>query len=340
MQKKKNNNSRPGNDGTLNAHVHRQNDAKKFYIDDRETYYFDRILINCILDINGLGKILPIDRLKKECSEFKLRGSHLHWTGYATAIDVVAPTKKYLRILSKALIPDAGYKITYIEIAHDIFFPSQHEAQRASYEIFSTIWKKYSIGFVYDEEKAGKKKDGKDWRDDYLKRGLFSDRTFYSDYVNRNDKGKRIGFKHVIYARLSKLNRKPCVHYEWRILKAKQIREKTSIRKIQDLLNFDFERFFRTMEKKYIIHRVLNRKKIGKVLAGLERKRKLNESESLHVDLAYATFRSHHDIRSVSDFVYAVNKEYLSHRKKKGRKSPWAKQIKKLSKVSQYCSSL
>lgn len=338
--KKKITNSRNAkNDSASIAHVHQQNNAKNFCIDDREAYYFDRISINCMPDINEVEKKLPINSLKKECSELYLRESHLNWVGYETTIDVIAPTKKFLQMLSKdKLLQDTEYKISSIEIAHDIFYPSEHEAEYASYKIFSTIGKKYSRGFVYDEDKAAKRKTANKRKHDYFKRGLFSHRAFYSDYEKENveDGARRKCFKLVIYARLSKLNRKPCIHFEWRIIKADQIRERTSIRTIRDLLHYNFQKFFQKTEKKYMTHKVLNTKKIGRVLAGLERRRKLNKSQLLHVDLAYATLRSHYDIKSVSDFTSTMMKERRCLAKQRGRKSLWARQIKKLSNISLY----
>jgi len=87
---------------------------------------------------------------------------------------------------------------------------------------------------------------------------------------------------------------------------------------------------------KYIIHETLDTRKIGIVLAGLEKKRVLTESESLHAELMWATFCSHYEIGATCDFIYAVKNELDHLDGRKGPKTAWAKIIRKLNNFSSY----
>lgn len=173
-----------------------------------------------------------------------------------------------------------------------------------------------------------------------IKKGLFAWKTFYSVYENVSKGSRHCWFKFVIYARLSKINWKPCIHYEWRIKKASEIKKRTGIITIRHLLSFDHGTFFEKMEKKYIIHEKLDEEKIGRVLSGLERRKVLTKRQVIRVDLAFAHFSSYYGINSISDFTEAIRKECIYFDKRRGPKNPWARKVRKLRNFSFYSRPL
>ncbi|GEM_PF-6234894 len=299
-------------------------------INDNEGFYFDRLHINSVLGIDELRCILPIDCLKEESKYFFLRPSILQKHGFKTLIDVTAPTKKCIEAMS--VISNTRHSVTYIEIARDIFYSSKHLAGQASYDLFRTVRKKNSRGFLFRADKA--KKISTKIRENNRRRGLFAEQTFYSGFENKES--RKIWFKLVVYARFSKINQLPCVHYEWRIKKASLIKERTGIKTIRDILHFDAKAFFKKTADKYILHEKLNTEKIGRVLSGHERKRKITECQKMSIDLHFSHFRSCYDIATVSDFATAVIKIKRLLDRIPGPKTAWAKKIKKLNHFSTF----
>jgi hypothetical protein len=308
---------------------------KQILTDDQEVYYFDRVHINCIQGMNELKAMLPITDLERECRYFALRQSSPDLWRYKTRIEVVTPTKKFFEILSNhELMPDTHHIVTSIEIAHDVFYPSKHDAEYKSYDLFRTIRKKHSRSYVYHRDISIESTII--WREQLVRKGLFARQIFYSVYENVKTGTRKSWFKLVIYARLSKINWKPCIHYEWRIKKAGQILKRTGIRKISDMLAFDFNTFFEKMEKKYVIHEMLDHKKVGMVLAGFEKKRKLTKRQSITVGLAFAHFSACYSVTSLSDLGMAVRNEIRRLDRIRGPKTTWVRIIRKLNNLSSY----
>lgn len=315
----------------------RKTDSSKTVNND--AFYFDRIHINTRLSREDLTNILPIDKLKKECRYLNTQDSSPQLMGYKTRLSIVAPTRNFFIILNDHL-QKAFYIITYIEIAHDIFYPTKYEAEFTSYNIFRTIRKKYSRSFVYDEEKSGKSRTSQELKK-RLSRGLFASRTFYSTYENVSKGTRHCWFKLVIYARYSKLNGQPCIHYEWRIKKTSIIFEKTGIKTIEDLLNFNFETFFLAMEKKYIVHEKLDKEKIGKVLCDCERKKSgFTKFQKLHIEMVFTLFVRAYYILSISDYYIVVKNELQNLDKIRGPKTLWWKKLKKLNNYNAYVKTI
>ncbi|HOI16543.1 MAG TPA: hypothetical protein PK036_09380 [Geobacteraceae bacterium] len=307
--------------------------------DDCEGYHFDKMRINCEPDNQTLYRELHKYGFFSECRDLRVFPSKL--AAYKTRIEVVAPNAKFLEMLSlKKSIFGTYPIITYCEIAHDVFSLSDCDAMLEADKIFRTIRMKYFYGYIFEAEKAKKKKSLKQLVLDYKQRGLFAERTFYSVYENRREGTKTFRIKFVIYARLSKINWEPCVHCEWRITGTEKIKRLTGIRSIEDLASFDFRTFFEKMEHKYIVHEELDTKKISKVFSGMERRRILSMRERMKGALEYSMFRSYYGIETVSDFVHAVKKELKNSCGKRGPKTPWIKKIEKLKNINRFTRCL
>ncbi len=151
---------------------------EKMKVNEKEAYHFDRIHINSKIEPEILNQLLPIAELKKHCKGFEIYKSHPLLLKHKSLMQITAPTFKTIMILLECerLIGD-DYIFTKIEIARDIFFGSEGEAERVCYQQYLTIRKKFSNGFVWVQRK---KKSHKRWLRDYFVRGLFSDATYYA----------------------------------------------------------------------------------------------------------------------------------------------------------------
>ncbi len=305
--------------------------------DDYEGYYFDRLKINIKVDVKTTKKMLLECGFVGQYRELNVIPPE-KTLGYGAVIDVVAPNSAFLKLLrDKGTLFGKKPLLTYCEIAHDVFSASEYQAKLEADKIFRTIRMKYFYAFIYDEEKAEKKKSRIERIEDYKLKGMFADRTFYSVYEDNEKGSKTFRIKHTIYARLSKINWHPCVHSEWRLIGVANIKKLTGINDLQDLASFDFRVFFEQMERKYILHEELDGAKIGKILSGMERRKVLSNRQRMKGGLRYAMFRSFHNIETASDFANAVRMELKRSSTRRGPKSPWTKKMEKLLSLSKVC---
>jgi len=238
---------------------------------DDEGFYFDRIYLLSRRSSREIMIDFPINEYRQYCRSFEIVNTDKDRGFNRSRIMVVAPTSDFLSMLleNEDLLGD-GYLISYLEIAHDQFCDSRMDAELKARNLFKTLRKKFSFGTVYKDRKE------KTWKDRVKdkQRGLFTDRTFYSCVLKQNNT-KKVPFKHVVYARYSKINWMPCVHSEWRIAGAGLIARKTGIRNIRDLVDFDIMNFFAATDKKYVVREEIDHERLGRWLRGIDGRRKL-----------------------------------------------------------------
>jgi hypothetical protein len=273
-------------------------------------YYYDRIRINTDLDKITLRKLLPKKFFAGETRGHSIKDASpaARRIGFRSKIELVAPTIKCLEALSK-LMNNSTVKISYLEIARDIFTETQREAEARSYGSLMTLRKKYtSEHFIYDQTL---KNDRKNLGNDPT---LFGIMTGY--FGNRN-------FKFVLYPRLSKISNDPCIHSEWRITGASLIARKTGIRSIQYLLKFDFRKFFEEKDMGYIAHEKIDRHKFGKWLLGWGKRKSFSRRQQMRISLMSATFLNVYEIRTYAVLVHFTRMKKKKISEKKGRKAKW-----------------
>lgn len=324
---------------------------------DEEGFYFDRIQITSWCSKWTLEKQLQHKKMIGNCKSlivFKLNepdakrlkamktGSEKKLkAGYKSMVDVIAPTAEFLRLLSEneAALGKA-YKISYVEITHDVFCESAGDAELKADILFDNLRKKYSFGYIY-EGKLNKTKE------ELMKdrcRGLFASRTFYSSFEKKEEKEKeeekekgkkRDRFKYVIYARRSKINDRHCTHREWRITGNGMIRKKAHILTVKDLCSFDFGKYFSEKESKYLVKEKINLLALGKCLKGYHGRKTLTKEQIMSVELAarhYIGFR----IKTYSDLVLQFKSEKEQIKKKPGARSEWEQRLMSLSSYERF----
>jgi hypothetical protein len=205
-----------------------------------------------------------------------------------------------------------------------------------AYNLFKTIRKKYSFGHtaIYEDDNGNPRNKTKKQRMKDRRRGLFASRTWYSVFFEKGSPDHSY-LKYVIYPRYTKIDFdpsdintwRPCVHYEWRIKGWAKVQALTGISNISDLVNFNFEAFFKKMEDKYIIHEELDTWAVGLWMVDYDGRRTLTKRQRYHPSTEVATFRSCENINSYSDFRNYIRCEQKRIKCKKGFKTSWEEKI-------------
>jgi hypothetical protein len=130
-----------------------------YYFESKDSgYYYDKIRLNFSMTQKILTESLPIDDLKKEADYFLVSDSsdEAQKFGLYTKIEMVAPSRKCLEIIDEHLSHSIKMKISKLEIAQDVFFETEREAQFVLYKLLRTIRKKYtSKHFIFDQFHEG-----------------------------------------------------------------------------------------------------------------------------------------------------------------------------------------
>lgn len=313
-----------------------------------EGFYFDRIHIISWCSKWTLEKQLPLKTMCEYCKSLdivkfndpavkrrktKKSGSIKEIkVGYRSKVEVIAPTAEFLRLLSEnEAALGRAYKISYVEIANDVFCESAGDAELKADILFDTLRKKYSFSHVY----IGKLiKTRKERLRDRI-RGLYTSRTFYSSM--EKEKGKKRGrFIYVIYARRSKMNNSYCTHSEWRITGNGMIIKKAHITSVKDLCSFNFEIFFKEKELQYLVHEKINILALDKWLKGYDGRSKAFTAKQLKyaglTALHYMGFR----IVTYSDLVLHFKSEKELIKRKRGARSEWEQRLMSLSSYERF----
>jgi hypothetical protein len=282
-------------------------------------YHFDLIRINSSQFVNVLKRNLPISDLKKECRSFRILEAFPQAAkyGFRSRLEIVAPTQSFFITLLKYESElnchykhlTKVYKISYLEVARDTYYETASEADEAANSLRENLRKKWSTrtmecDVLFEDKYRERNKRGK---------GYFGRYTRYY--------GGDKNFNFTVYQRISKINGKPCAHEEWRFIGASQIKMKSKISSIADLINFDFQAFCRQQDSKYLAHESINIEKLGKWLCGWTRRRKFTADEKRKIIMQAGHFLRHRKIKTPADLVNYFSKRKAEFRSKKGRKT-------------------
>jgi len=214
------------------------------------------------------------------------------------------------------------YYISYIEIALDILTASEAAAETMLKRIAKTMTRRY-----VSEHKLFQASDLKYDKRDSSERPerLFSDNTYYW--------GSRKNALHLaVYAAYSKVyppeQKIPSVHLEWRIRHASEIRKKTGVDELRDLLALDLKTMFFSLFHASMRFNSINHEKHGRFL--------LNAKHKLKIDPAKAAEASHDfcSAQGIQSFAQLRN-FYKQERKRISRKignwSSWERRVRDMS---------
>ncbi|MEE9913256.1 MAG: hypothetical protein K4571_16215 [Deltaproteobacteria bacterium] len=331
-------------------------------------FYFDKVRIYSTRALELLYKELPIEELIKESCYFDIRRSarikcqpslemydHVYLIKdperkyCQSVVELSAPTLRCLKLLWECESSLGGYMVVDVELAWDKYASGVCDAEMKARGIFETIRKKYSFGrtAIYEDDNGNPRKKTKKERAKDRRRGLFASRTWYSVFFEKGSPDHSY-LKYVIYPRYTKINFDPsdidtwmpCVHYEWRIKGSRNIRKITRISTIGEMVSFDFEIFFKTMQDKYITHENLDTWALGLWLAdyndGRRRVCNFGKREMIKIGVMVATFRSCENIHSYSAFRNFVRREQKRIKRKKGFKTLWEQKIMEVKNLKRF----
>jgi len=282
-------------------------------MNNEKFWFIDKIGIN-ILNItpSELKKIIPFKELKKHCKSCSPRKASniAQLGGFKSRINAVVPNKEFFRILENYVNDLPGHKISEIEIAEDTIYDTQYDAGRAFVEYKKIGELKWSTkSTVYEGDFAQIEKNGKWYH-----------QTLYLGKKNFNLR---------IYPRMSKVNNQPCLHKEFKLMGASNIKNKTSIESIKDLIDINSEKTYALLENKFTSHSEIDWLKLGKFLKRKTRKRKLSEEEKSHLVIHAKLYCRIKKIKTYQDLKERFSIRKQSIRLKKGRKSNCDKYILK-----------
>lgn len=284
-------------------------------------YYFDRVRIITPYYVQDLKKILPMKELKEETGSYPIIRDLRHPWHYKSAMEIHLPSKRCLELLAQIDKIISPYKISYIELARDTYYSTGTEAVLAALHSSKTLIKKYSGTLTYDGSEKEKN----------IQKGLFADRTNYYGSVSKKSKIEKIlitgKFGFTMYPKDSPLNNLPCFHSEWEIQSANIIFKKTGIKTIRDLLEINKAEVFKQIEAKYIIHRTINRTKLGMWLLGWKKCKKLPPRRKTKAWVQGQMFCDYYHIRTAAELVTIFKYKKMKIKSKVGRKSEGEQRI-------------
>jgi hypothetical protein len=206
-------------------------------------------------------------------------------------------------------------------VAHDKKYSNEFEAEIKVEKLYSCLRKKYTKDVFYYRNR--------DLIFDYDK-GRTALKTLYFGTPN---------FRLSIYSRISKfIVRQPVLHLEWRIRGAEEIKRKTKIKTLHDLLTFDIKKFISLQAERQLAYEEIDMDKLGKWHMDWTRRRKFSETEQSKIDLAALMICKEVKGRikkwdgDLYDITYAeldswFKNEKAKIRKKRSRHSDWERKI-------------
>jgi hypothetical protein len=295
-------------------------------------YYYDKICINLKVTKENIEHILPLKELNSHSARCHLdyASEEAQKFGYQSRLEIEQPEMevflllaKYEKFMSKHEEPKSKYKISYIEIARDSLCSSKKESLVYCDFILKHLRRRYSREqFVFDSENS---------KELIISETKYSGKTLYCG-------SKQSKSKLIMYPRMSKKVDEPCVHFEHRLRGASNIKKKTGISALDDLINFDFEQFFTQQKEKYITYEKIDYERLGRWVNNISlrenvintfgkcRKFVYNEAERVA-----NLFCRAEGIKTASDLRKFFKDSQKRIKAKLGRRSCWENKVLKLT---------
>lgn len=288
----------------------------------------DKVEIHTYLDLKDLRGLWLIEKLGKECRQIILlpAGKKASSWGYRSKISITVPTKRCFAILAWSGLKE--YVITYIELANDVFYETEGEAMSESYRLMGLVRKKYTAKTMIldysDSYNSTKSAYGN---------GLFSDKTLYLGNDN---------LKFVLYARISKINAKPCVHSEWRVRGSKNIKDRLDITSFEDCFFFDLNTEYEKLVYEYIVMEEIDTVRLGKYFLGWGKRKNLTRRQKMRVGILAIMILNDAKKGSEGKCTSAQLAEWTKAIKGKIKnepkeKSDWQKRAMKIQSNNKFC---
>jgi len=233
---------------------------------------------------------------------------------YTSKFSFSSPNEEALALLYDLSHRFGYYKIGYVEIARDTIHNTPHDAELSFYN---------SIG------------DNMKWARKYLKYENQGDKPKDPDKFGRYSLnfGDRNWFQFTRYPRISKFNEEPAIHEEWKITGSWNIKDKTGIITVLDLINFDCSEYFERLYTDRMNKAEINNFYLGKWCLNWTRRKNFSDKELQKINLAATSFihflvRGHNETRATfADFRKAIKTMQGEIGKLPGPKTPEQQKI-------------
>ena len=292
-------------------------------------YYYDKICINLKVSKDYIKNILPLKELNSHSARCHLdyASEEAQKFGYQSRLEIEQPEmeafillKKYEKFMSICEEPKSKYKISYIEIASDSLCSSKKESLIHRDFMLEHLRKRYSREqFVYVSKEP------------IISEIKYSDKTLYCG-------SKKSKSKSIMYPRMSKKVDEPCVHFEHRFRGASNIKEKTGISTLDDLINFDFEQFFTQQKEKYIMYEKIDYERLGRWVNNISLRENVISTFGKCIKFVYNEaervanlFCRAEGIKTASDLRKFFKDSQKRIKAKLGRRSCWENKVLKLT---------
>jgi len=252
---------------------------------------------------------LDMEMLEGECTSLNIIyvSEEAEAYGWKSKICFSAPSNLFLEILNSY---DLGrYVIVYLEVAKDVIKNTKNEATLESYRLIKSIKKKNTTA-----QSIADFRDSTDPTKLQSEKGLFSDMTGYLGSES---------LQMVLYARDSKITGEPCIHSEWCIRGARNIKRIADIYTVNDMIKLDVNATYEWLSRRYITVEEVNIEKLGKFIKSWERRRKFTRRQNISIGIAATTFLSIYSITSASQLANFFKIEKTRLKSKRGPKTEW-----------------
>ena len=306
--------------------LHIIKEDKLMKLNENALFSIDRVRVNMYKPKEKLKHILPLrklNKLSKKC-HLKYSSKKARISGFASCIEIINPKREALILLAKYESKMGKYKISYIEITRDFLCKNKEEVIDLFNIFFLFCKKSYTHRvFVYDALKH-------DRSDNRAKDpNKFHDKTIYL--------GSKYYFELVIYPRINDEIDIPGLRTEWKIHRASNIKRKTGIESISDLIDFDFDMFFLKQDNGLKLLEI-NDGKFGRWLNKIPSKPNTAIYKAQAIGLitdsatnAGSSLRQSHGIKTTAKLIDFLKKERKRINKKRGKRSDWDSAILKLT---------
>lgn len=245
-------------------------------------FYFDRIKINFYIDKKKVVSHLKPGQLERLLNEeqshskaFRPASQKMRLSGYRSILDIVAATPAALDILHdldrslQKAYNEVPYKISYLEVSRDIICQTPERAIDMTREMegVKLKWmnKKDNTNYHFKPRLYNPAIDQKTKTDFFI-----SSSTYYS-----GGRSTRLSS----YSRISKIEREPCCHIEFRLAQAASIQRKCGIETLRDLTPASAEESFFRLWDKYAYYGEIDLLRLGKWILGIESLQKISEDK-------------------------------------------------------------
>jgi hypothetical protein len=285
--------------------------------------YIDYLKIYCPTKTRTqLEESLPLSLWRSYADRIDLAHNQHNKRSYeSSTLLIIRPTNKLIQMVAAKEHLLGAYYISYLEISLDIPAPSEAAAERMLKRIAKTMTRRY-----VSEHKLFQASDLKYEKREFPDQPerLFSDNTYYWGLRNK-------AMHLALYAAYSKAylpELRPAVHLEWRIKHASNIRMKTGVDELRDLLALDLKSTFSSLLQASMRFNKINHEKHGRFLLNAKHKVKIDPQKAVR---ASEDFCSEQGINSFAQLRDFYNQERKKISRKIGNWSSWERTVVDMS---------